>query len=270
MHVSLGLLYTSPVAASGTPLWPATFGTVAQIITAAGIIIGGAFAYFKLVKGRAFRPRAEIITKPHIIDLNGDLGLHIPIRLQNSGQVSLLFSPRAPQQVYLSQIKADTWNSACRNMKLVPWEKYAAKNPFGIALPEGRGFDQAYKRKKLSDPLADNQSADSDDNESANSKRRLTEKLAEAWGLNELSGCEKIAPGESWVREILIPIESNTVACLVRVSTHPCTHVARWRAPVHKRRCCQPSEEADDDTGLNSTGLRFWKDVFVTIPERGV
>lgn len=269
MYVSLEHLYMSPAGASGTPLWPATFGTVAQIITAAGIIIGGAFAYFKLVKGRAFRPRAEIVTKPRIVSLNGDLGLHIPIRLQNSGQVSLLFSPRAPQQVYLSQIKADTWNKACRDMKLVPWEKYAAENPFGIALPEGRGFDQAYKREKLSDLPADNESADSVDNESAESKK-LAERLAEAWGLNELNGCEKIAPGESWIREILIPIKSDTVACLVRVSTHPCTHVARWRAPVHKRRCCQASEEEDDNAELNSRGLRFWKDVFVTIPERGV
>jgi hypothetical protein len=241
---------------SSPPLWSQTVGTVSQIITAVGILTGGAFAYFKLLKGRAFRPRGELTIEPQIINLGGGLALHISVNILNSGQVSLLFTPEGHHRIYLSQIKASVWGDACDHLSLVAWEEYADNRPIGIALDEGRALEQCYQDE---DPQSDADEA----------PKRIGGILAEKWGIDSFIGCQKVAPGESWMREVMIPIKRDTTACLIRVSATPCTHVTTWSAPIHKRRCLPRQKDSKGySPGYGTQTPLFWKDTFITVHSR--
>jgi hypothetical protein len=55
------------------------------LVTAAAVIIGGIWAYFKFVKGRTFRPRLDVDTQGEWHVINGQRWLHSRVRLKNIG-----------------------------------------------------------------------------------------------------------------------------------------------------------------------------------------
>lgn len=61
------------------------------VVTAAAVVIGGVWAYFKFVKGRTFRPHVEIGVSGRWLGPRGSAGLLLAVRLKNigSGKVEL-------------------------------------------------------------------------------------------------------------------------------------------------------------------------------------
>lgn len=65
---------------------------VGTLVTAVALIVGGYWAYYKFIKGRAFRPHVEVSTTGSWLDSEGSLGLHLAVQLRNvgSGKVELV------------------------------------------------------------------------------------------------------------------------------------------------------------------------------------
>ena len=62
------------------------FGTV---ITTIAVIVGGLWAYFKLIKGRTFRPHVEVGVSAEWLGREGELGLKISVQLKNIGTAKI-------------------------------------------------------------------------------------------------------------------------------------------------------------------------------------
>jgi hypothetical protein len=60
-------------------------GTVGTVVTAAALVVGGLWAYFKFVKGRTYRPRLEVGMSGQWRQLDGMDLLHARITVQNIG-----------------------------------------------------------------------------------------------------------------------------------------------------------------------------------------
>lgn len=56
-----------------------------NIVTSSAIVIGGVWAYFKFIRGRAFAHRAELDVSPALEKGTGSLYLSITITLRNTG-----------------------------------------------------------------------------------------------------------------------------------------------------------------------------------------
>jgi hypothetical protein len=262
------LLSASSTGSSSSPTWVSVLGTVSQIVVATGIVIGGVVAYYKIIKGRLFRPRVEIIVAPKVVELGGHRGLHVPVSVQNNGQVSLLFSPHASQHVLVGQADATMWEVACNFHEPVRWEDGALKpRRLGLTVPEGQSLRMALNMLAANDsPKRGNRFPG----------RTIAGRLMDFCGLRDQARCETVKPGESWLREALIPVERETVACLLRVQVYVCTHVAAWEAPIHKMRCCPSKKSVDSERALppeerrqsRQFGMSFWRDVFVIIDKK--
>jgi hypothetical protein len=65
--------------------WKTVAEIVQAAITSVAVLLGGIWAYFKLVKGRTFRPRVETGIDATRLGIGGHVGLHVCLRLQNIG-----------------------------------------------------------------------------------------------------------------------------------------------------------------------------------------
>lgn len=66
---------------------------IAGSVTTVGVIIAALWAYFKLVRGRTFRPRVEVAMSGEWFDDGGPL-LHARVAIKNIGNSKLFLRPR--------------------------------------------------------------------------------------------------------------------------------------------------------------------------------
>jgi hypothetical protein len=83
--------------------WKTLAETVQASITSVAVLVGGIWAYFKLIKGRTFRPRVETGIDANWLGTDGDLGLHVLLRLENIGGAKVRLK-REGTGVQISQI----------------------------------------------------------------------------------------------------------------------------------------------------------------------
>jgi hypothetical protein len=212
-------LTASSAASSIAPPWIAIFGTISALITAIGVILAGAFAYFKFVKGRTLHPRCSIAIDSKIVKIEGARALQISVIAQNEGQIALLLLSDAPQRLIVVQADSTVWEQACNHKRPVQWEKSAIKPTYcGLAIPEGELVDPPKQEEGLQHP-------------------RWWRWLSRRWLLELLDG-DKLEPGEQWARSALVPVAPNSVAYLLRIEINACRHVAVRHVIRHRRRCC--------------------------------
>jgi hypothetical protein len=230
---------TSSTASSTPPAWVAISGTISAMITATGVIIAGAFAYFKLIKGRTLHPRCSIAIDSQLVGTGKARALRISVTAKNEGQVALLFLSVAPQRLLISQADNTIWELASKLRQPVRWEESSI--PLircGLALPEGILLNPPKEEQDLQDPPW---------------WRWLTRR----WLLQLLDG-DKLEPGEQWARSVLVPVESNSIeAYLVRTEVSACRHVALRHVVGHQRRCCN----------TNSSHLTWSREVYILTEE---
>src|SRR5262249_6336609 len=82
----------STAGKSGLDNFKTVVDIIGTIVTAAAVIIGGIWAYFKFVKGRTFRPRLEVDMSGQWLKVDGKQLLQARIRVKNIGssKVTLL------------------------------------------------------------------------------------------------------------------------------------------------------------------------------------
>jgi hypothetical protein len=233
-HMLLSSMASS-AAPSTTPSWVAVLGTVSGIVTAIGVLVAGAFAYFKFVKGRTLRPRCSIDISPRLIRIGGNRALQVSIAVKNEGQVALLFPSDVPQRLLIGQADRYLWKQAYETGQPVRWED--SKFPevrWSLAVPEGAVLDPV----EVVDPP------------------RLRW-VRRSWLLELLDG-DKLEPGEQWMRSILVPVAADSVAYLLRVWVRACRHVAIRHTTSHRLHCCKGK----------TSPLSWWREVYV-LPEEG-
>jgi hypothetical protein len=69
-------------------------GIVGTVVTAAALVVGGLWAYFKFVKGRTYRPRLEVGMSSQWRQLDGMDLLHARITVQNIGNSAVTLLQR--------------------------------------------------------------------------------------------------------------------------------------------------------------------------------
>jgi hypothetical protein len=76
-------------AASSDPSTLDTVGSVVDIVgglvTAGAVVVGGCWAYVKLIKGRTFRPHVEVAVDGGWLGPSGSLGLRLSVVVRNIG-----------------------------------------------------------------------------------------------------------------------------------------------------------------------------------------
>lgn len=88
--------------------WKSVAEIVQDVVTSAAVVIGGVWAYFKLWKGRTFRPHVEILvgTRWLCLEDGGDTGLQVTVRLRNIGG-AVIHLLQEGSGVMVSQLAAD-------------------------------------------------------------------------------------------------------------------------------------------------------------------
>lgn len=78
--------------AMGLDEWKTLTDILGTVVTAVAVIVGGLWAYFRLIKGRTFRPHVEVGVSAQWLGREGELGLKISVQLKNIGaaKVALL------------------------------------------------------------------------------------------------------------------------------------------------------------------------------------
>lgn len=221
---------STAAAAAAAPSWVAILGTVSGIVTAIGVLIAGAFTYFKFAKGRTLRPRCSIDILHNLMSVDGGRALLVSIAVKNEGQVALLFPSNVPQRLLIGQADKTLWKQAHAKGQPVRWED--SRLPaihWSLAVPEG----------EVLDPV-----------EVAYPPRWRW--VRRSWLLQLLDG-DKLEPGEQWMRSILIPVAEDSVAYLLRVWVRACRHVAIWQTTRHRVHCCRGKTPA----------LSWWREVYV-------
>lgn len=66
--------------------WKMLVDVLGTFVTAAAVVIGGLWAYFKFWKDRTYRPRLEVNITGVWVDLNGTSGLHVVVTVKNIGR----------------------------------------------------------------------------------------------------------------------------------------------------------------------------------------
>lgn len=220
---------TAPAA---VPPWVAVSGTVSAIITATGVLIAGAFANFKFIKGRIFHPRCLIDMDCQLVELEKARMLRVSISLRNESQIALLFLSEARQTLVIGAANTAAWRRAYKKQQPVRWED-TEPILWGLDVAEG---------EILTPPR---QAPDS-------SRWRW---LTRGWLLQYLSG-EKLEPGEQWVRSALVPVAPDSVAFLLRAEVGACRHVALRHVPRHRSYCRKACE-------AGTPPLTWWREIYV-------
>lgn len=69
----------------GLDEWKTLTDILGTVVTAIAVIVGGLWAYFKLIKGRTFRPHVEVGVSTEWLGTEGELGVKISVALKNIG-----------------------------------------------------------------------------------------------------------------------------------------------------------------------------------------
>ncbi len=228
----------SSAPASTAPAWVAISGTLSAIITATGVIIAGGFAYFKFIKGRTFRPRCSLDIGAQLTKIGESRALQVSITVRNEGLVALLFPSNIPQRLFVGQADSAMWKQASDRQRRVVWERSSIpKGRYNLAVPEGNILELP--------TMKENQ-------ETIKQNPPWWRRLSRRWMLRELRG-DKLEPGELWVRTILIPVSSDSVAYLVRARVSACRHLGVRHVIWHRRRCLK----------TKTAGMTWLRDIYL-------
>lgn len=200
------------------PQWVTVFGSVSSIITAVGVIVAGAFTYFKFIKGRTFRPKCSIDIRPQLVTVGGAPEVRVLTAVRNEGHIALLFPPAFPQQLLLGQADSAICERSCKHSQPIRWED--CKVPvikWPLAVPDGIALDHSRERRR---------------------PRPWWQRPTRHSMLGLLVG-ERLEPGEQWLRSVLIPLSPNILAYLLRVEVNACRHVAARHIIWHHLFCCR-------------------------------
>jgi hypothetical protein len=73
------------------PEWTEIAKGVAAIVQIVAIVVGGSWAYYKFVRGRTFKPRAEVDIAASIVETNGEKGISLSVSFHNTGLIYIEF-----------------------------------------------------------------------------------------------------------------------------------------------------------------------------------
>jgi hypothetical protein len=261
-------LTASAAASSATPTWVTIFGTASAVITAIGLIVAGAFAYFKYIKGRTLHPRCSIDIEPYLTEVGKTRALRVSVILRNEGHIALLIPSNVEQRLLVSQADSREWSHACARQQIVRWNKSAIEPiELSLAVPEGDYLWQLADRKKAEREAAGRLGEalrpvrNLDDREDPPGWRRLTRS-----SLLQLLAGAKLEPGEQWARSVLVPVSPDSVAYLLCTRINACRHVALRHVLSHRRRCCpqqnQDSQGGQNQKSSNPSGLTWEREVY--------
>lgn len=230
-----------PTASSAAPPWVAVFGTASAIITAIGVTIAGAFAYFKFVKGRTLHPRCSIDIDPQFVGVGKTHALRISVTARNEGQTALLVLSDVQQQLLVSQADSIVWQRACDCRQRVRWEESGLPLiEWNLAVPDREALEahlEILKAREAQAREAEAREAQVRTKRRAQWWRLKWWRLWRAEMLDHLDG-DKLEPGEQWARSTLVPVKSDSVAYLVCAQIRACRHVAVRHVRAHQRNCC--------------------------------
>lgn len=121
------LLITAGLAARGGS--DATSGTgvaawisaATSLVTALGVVLGGAFAYFKFFRGRLFEPRVDLEVKAGKLNLAEGLAMRVDVTIKNIGQTVLMFADEYLQQLLVVGLEYPRFTTACEDTEPVRW-----------------------------------------------------------------------------------------------------------------------------------------------------
>jgi hypothetical protein len=92
--------------------WASTWGTVAQIVQAVALLVGGAFAYMKFARGRVLHARLEIDAEAREVSIAGVPSLHIATTITNAGSLRVSFTPDCNQGLSVRLADQELWSDA--------------------------------------------------------------------------------------------------------------------------------------------------------------
>jgi hypothetical protein len=71
---------------------------VAALVQIVAIVVGGGWAYYKFIRGRTFKPRAEIDLDASLVEADGHRALSVTVAFRNVGLIYIPFIPPPPTE----------------------------------------------------------------------------------------------------------------------------------------------------------------------------
>lgn len=103
-------------AAAEQPLWVEVPATISSIITAAGLIVAGTWAYVRFARGRILHASCKLGLSARKLTMYGDTAaLKITATIENSGGLRLLFPASSSQTIAISEADPTIWEDAVQN-----------------------------------------------------------------------------------------------------------------------------------------------------------
>lgn len=126
-------------AGSGTSVadW---IGAVTGFVTALGVVVAGAFAYFKFFRGRLFEPRVDLELRTSKLSLAQGRGMKVDVTIRNIGQTVLMFADEYLQQLLVVGLEYSRFAIACEETEPVRWTNPAWVFEQDILADEGSSF----------------------------------------------------------------------------------------------------------------------------------
>src|SRR5262245_45373415 len=101
----------------GTPLEPAgEFANAADIAAIVNdcaqilaLIFGAAFAYFKFLRGRTFKYRAEVQVSGELVRFRGEPAIRVHVKATNSGLSKIPLHPQGGAWIEVSTLLSSNW-----------------------------------------------------------------------------------------------------------------------------------------------------------------
>jgi hypothetical protein len=138
----------TPPAASISPLdyWDKVSGIVAKTVQTVALLVGGAFAYFKFVRGRVFRPRLELSVSGTLFEKNGSRYLIATAKAKNVG-LSKCATQQEGSGVRISAYTDDGWEVLTADDVLQQHEWIESAEPLSddVLFPLNHRHDVAYR-----------------------------------------------------------------------------------------------------------------------------
>ena len=84
--------------------WTEIARGVAAVVQILAIVVAGAWAYYKFVRGRTFKPRAELDLDAHILEVEDEKAISLNVDFHNTGSIRIEF-PRDDDPGRLLQVE---------------------------------------------------------------------------------------------------------------------------------------------------------------------
>jgi hypothetical protein len=78
---------------AAAPTWTEIARGIAAVVQVLAIVVAGSWAYYKFVRGRTFKPRAEIDVDAGLLEADGDKAISLTVGFRNAGLIYIEFPP---------------------------------------------------------------------------------------------------------------------------------------------------------------------------------